>query len=401
MNQQDKEVRVSVIIPAYNVEKYIEQCLESFLPEHDPSIEVICVDDGSTDRTLEILRSYESRDNRITVISQENAGAGAARNKGMQYARGEYLAFFDADDFFEPGVLACAYDKATEENSDIVVFACDDYLEETGGYRPIHYSIHTEQLPEHRPFAGAEIRDNFFEAFVGWPWDKIFRRHFVEAHQLSFQEQRTTNDALFVFSALLIADRISTMEEVFAHHRRVGSGKSLSVSREKSWSCFYSALLAIRDRLNEWKLYDRRERDFINYSLNFSIWHLNTLKGDAYHRLYRKLKDEWFKELGVLEKPEEFFYFRDKYESLQAVLSMDSEEYLHFLADQNQAIVDAQRLELERLYRQQGQTNQELQRTRRDLEQMKKKYTEIQKMKSYRIGRAITLPYRAIRDRLK
>ena len=241
-----KRIQVSVIIPAYNVENYIAQCLDSILLKDDLHMEVICVDDGSTDNTLRILKDYESRDYRVKVITQKNAGAGAARNNGMKYANGEYLAFFDADDFFEPEVLFYAYDLACREKSDIVVFRSDDYIEETGEFSPIPYSIHTEQLPDYRPFPGSEIEDNIFEAFVGWPWDKLFRSQFVKENHLVYQEQRTTNDALFVFSAIIKADRISIREDILAHHRRHGSGKSLSVSREKSWDCFYSALLAIR-----------------------------------------------------------------------------------------------------------------------------------------------------------
>ena len=93
-------IKVSVILPVYNGEKYIKKCMESLISQTLKEIEIICVDDGSVDGTLEALKEYENLDN-VTVITQENAGAGAARNKGISYAKGEYLSFLDADDIFE------------------------------------------------------------------------------------------------------------------------------------------------------------------------------------------------------------------------------------------------------------------------------------------------------------
>ena len=95
-------VKVSVILPVYNVEKYLKECLDSILNQTLQEIEVICVDDGSTDRSLEILREYEKKDKRVIVLTQENKGAGAARNKGLAIAKGEYLSFLDSDDFLLP-----------------------------------------------------------------------------------------------------------------------------------------------------------------------------------------------------------------------------------------------------------------------------------------------------------
>ena len=99
------EPKVSVIIPVYNVEKYLGPCLDSILGQTLNNIEVICVDDGSTDRSLDILREYEKRDARVKVLTQPNTNAGAARNKGIQQARGEYLSFLDSDDHFDPTML--------------------------------------------------------------------------------------------------------------------------------------------------------------------------------------------------------------------------------------------------------------------------------------------------------
>jgi len=112
-----KEIKVSIIIPVYNAEKYIREDLDSLLGQSLREIEVICVDDGSKDSSLKILEDYQRKDDRIKILKQENKGAGAARNEGMKEAKGDYLIFLDADDFFEKDMLEKSVGKMEEEES--------------------------------------------------------------------------------------------------------------------------------------------------------------------------------------------------------------------------------------------------------------------------------------------
>ena len=232
--------RISVIITAYNAQSYLEQTLDCITGQTLKDIEIICVDDGSTDRTPQILDTYAASDSRITAVHQKNGGAGAARNHGMRYATGEYLSILDADDFYEPDMLEKAYCFASENQADIAVFRCDLYREATDTFSPCNYSIHEGLLPQKSPFAANDIQRDVFKLFVGWAWDKLFLRSFVEEHHLRFQEQRTTNDMLFVFSALLLARRIVTSQQVLAHHRQAAgntvghTGKKLDVLLQRT-----------------------------------------------------------------------------------------------------------------------------------------------------------------------
>ena len=303
---------VSVILPCYNAQAYIHQCVDSILNQTLTDLELICVDDGSTDATLEILRSYQAADSRVRVIRQENGGAGAARNNGLRLARGTYLSFLDADDFFEPAMLEKAVDAAERYQADYVVFASDRYHMDTASFAPVPWTIRRSDLPPYMPFSYRQLTDNVFLSFVGWAWDKLYRRSFVEAQQLRFQEQRTTNDMLFVFSALVTASRIAVVDEVLAHQRR-GSSESLSVTREKSWHCFYDALTALKERLVREDIFWELEKDYINYSLHFCLWHLNSLAEPSHTLLKQKLLTEWFRELGIEGKPESYFWSREEY----------------------------------------------------------------------------------------
>ena len=238
--------KVSVIIPVYNGETYLAQCLDSIIGQTLKEIEIICVNDGSKDRTQQILEKYAEKDSRIQIISQENGGAGAARNAGLRIARGEYLSILDGDDFFEPDMLEKAYKKAKESRAELLVFGSDQYYETTGEYKSVAWTIRRHALPPYRPMNYRQFTDNVFKVFVGWTWDKLFLRSFVEEQRLYFQEQRTSNDLLFTFLAIVTAKNIEILDEVLIHQRR-DNQNSLSNTREQSWTCFYEALLELRE----------------------------------------------------------------------------------------------------------------------------------------------------------
>lgn len=321
-----KQPIVSVIMPVYNGETYLRQCLDSVVNQTLKEIEIICVDDGSSDRSVEILKEYAAKDERVMVLQQANAGAGAARNNGLLKASGKYLSFLDSDDFFETDMLEKAVEKIAADRADFVVFRCDHYLNDTNTFKKAAYTLKKQTLPPYTPFNFRQITDNVFKAFVGWAWDKVYDREFVMKHNLKFQEQRTSNDMLFVFSALVLAKRITYLDTVLAHQRR-NNGESLSNTREKSWFCFYNALKALRDVLKEKGLYEELKKDFVNYAVHFSLWNLNTITGECYEKLYTKLHEEWFEELEVTGHDEDYFYNKTEYKQLADILRYDFKEY--------------------------------------------------------------------------
>lgn len=311
--------KVSVIIPVYNVEPYLKQCMDSVVGQTLKDIEIICVDDGSTDGSLDILKEYATEDSRIQIIEQKNAGAGAARNNGMRHATGKYLSFLDSDDFFEPRMLEKAYDLAEKDQADFVAYKSDQYHTEKKQFVSAYWVIHENEIPPYHPFNHRQMTGNVFKVFVGWAWDKLFLKEFVDKYHLTFQEQRTSNDLLFVFSAVVLAKKISVVPMVLAHQRR-DAKDSLSKTREYSWDCFYRALMALRDRLREEGLYEELERDYINYALHFSLWNYNTLSEPTKTKLKDKLRGEWFRELGVEGKSKDYFYNKQEFEQCQKIM---------------------------------------------------------------------------------
>ncbi|MCD8149307.1 MAG: glycosyltransferase [Clostridiales bacterium] len=311
-NIRKRNPEVSVIMPVYNASEHLRQCLDSVTGQTLREIEIICVDDGSTDDSVAILNEYAAKDSRIRVITQENAGAGAARNRGLEAAGGEYLSILDADDFFEPTMLEKAYEKAKASDAQVLVFRSDQYREDLGQLVQADWTLRKQELPPYRPMDFRTFTGNVFKVFVGWAWDKLFLREFVEENHLRFQEIRTSNDMLFVFSAIVLAERIEILDEVLAHQRR-NNPKSLSNTREKSWDCFHEALNALKAVLEERGLYWQLEQDYINYALHFSLWHLNTITGPKKKELRAALKNEWFEEFGIKGKPKGYFYNQKEY----------------------------------------------------------------------------------------
>ena len=306
-------VKVSVIIPVYNVENYLDQCLTSIVNQTLKEIEIICVNDSSTDGSLEILNKYAKQDTRVQVVTQKNAGAGAARNRGMAMATGKYLAFLDADDFFEADLLEKQYQMAETDKADFVVCKSDQYHTEKKEYVQVSWVVREKELPPYHPFSYRQMTDNVFKVFVGWAWDKLYRRSFVEQYHLKFQEQRTSNDMLFVFSAIVMAKKIAIVQEILIHQRR-DTKDSLSKTRENSWWCFYDALTALREKLIEEDKFWELEKDFINYALHFTLWNYNTLSEPTKSLLKEKLESEWLEKLGIKEKTEEYFYNKKEYQ---------------------------------------------------------------------------------------
>lgn len=182
---------ISVIIPAYNAEKYIERCIRSVQNQTYQNIEIIVVNDGSADGTEEICRKCGSQDARIRVLSQENRGVSAARNRGMEEAKGEYFSFVDADDTLPPAALAVLLEKLAAEKADIA----------SGGMRAIHNDgTVKEESASSGIWTGQKalemsLRDNTHTYSV---WGKLFKKEFVG--RVRFEEKRSIHeDSFFLF----------------------------------------------------------------------------------------------------------------------------------------------------------------------------------------------------------
>ncbi|MDR1473100.1 MAG: glycosyltransferase [Lactobacillales bacterium] len=200
---QLEEMKVSIILPTYNVADYLEECITSILKQTYQNWEAIFVNDGSTDDSVEIIRRYMKRDSRIRLISQKNSGAGIARNNGLKNALGQYICFADPDDFLAANLLESNLKMIQEHGSDLIMF---DHFNFGRKKKYVNNQLDTSFFVYS---SAAEIAKHFDELFNNFaifaPWNKIYRSAFLKKHKIFFNDQKSGEDAFFnikVFSKI-------------------------------------------------------------------------------------------------------------------------------------------------------------------------------------------------------
>ncbi len=342
------DVKVSIVIACYNEEHYIGQCLDSLTTQTLRDIEIIVVNDGSTDASMNVIQQCAIKDRRITAVQGQHHGAAQARNFGMRYAHGKYISFFDADDYAAPDCYQIMYDSAEKNESDICVVGSQSLDNETGEIQTLHYTMKKEYLPSSNPFSSKEIPASIFLAFNGWAWDKLFLFSFLQKENIEFQDLRSTNDMLFVDKSLLCADSIYVLDTVLITHR-INKRNSISATRDLSWDCFYKALLALKNVLDERKCIDEIYLSYAMWATEFIHWQLSTYHGNAFIKAYNLLHDGGLDQLDFLKVHKERFDQAHKpwYDYCAYIHQNDLGSYLDELwmkaADQNKALADKNR----------------------------------------------------------
>jgi len=216
-------IRFSIIIPVYNVEKYLDECFESVLSQKFGNFEIICVDDCSTDNSWNILEKYAEKDKRIRIFKQEkNAGQGVARNRALDLAQGEYVLFVDPDDWIETDSLNILNKELTRTNAEVLCFGAYDYEETTDkieGRKEI-LRLTSEFVLNHAEWSCSwkdlKVDDLFCSGAV---WDKCYGREFIKKKQIHFAPTRIGEDNLFSLNSLLSAEKIFFIEESLYYYR--------------------------------------------------------------------------------------------------------------------------------------------------------------------------------------
>lgn len=227
---------VSVIIPVYNVGEYIEQCLRSVMSQSYSNLEIIVVDDGSTDSTFDICSRLAQEDNRILIIHIENSGVSVARNVALKNAKGEYIGFIDGDDLIEPKMYEILMNQMSASTSDIVICGFDNKEHIT------HCSLETV-WKEYT--SDVFMEQSFFSSTVQVErtlWHMLFKRKTLEGLQFD-SDLINGEDNLFILKAYLKAENISLTSKVLYHYiKRKNSLTTSNFSKEKVVSRFESSM---------------------------------------------------------------------------------------------------------------------------------------------------------------
>ena len=300
--------KISVILPVYNVEEYLAECLDSIINQTLKEIEIICVNDGSTDNSLVILKEYASKDKRIKIIDISNRGCGYSRKIALREAKGEYILFCDSDDkysyneaFFE------LYDKIKKANTDLLIF---DYYLVTYKEEYKKYPVPEQEIFDYKDFI------NFYFVPVA-PWMKLYKKSFLDKYQDWYlsEENVTSGDTPLHYQVIIRAENISYLDKpLYTHYKRNNSLQRKQIT-EKTLRDYCKHVQAINKLIKEECTVEKIKKDIIRFFFISFSWRLES---------YIKNNAQFLKDYETAK------IIKDTYLQIsKTVLNIDLSEYLY------------------------------------------------------------------------
>lgn len=280
--------KISVILPVFNEEKYIKDAVSSVLNQSFDDFELIVVNDGSTDSTLDIIESVD--DNRIRLISQTNMGPGASRNAALKIASGDYVMFIDGDDIYCPDALKTAYGEITSKNTDISIFQIIKYDGEKYSQNSWFNLDNFPEEFESRVFSPHECRDFLFDISVS-ACQKIFKRSFLDKINARFPEGIYFEDMPFFFYTFLKSQRVSIIKK-HLYVRRKHEG-SITESVDSKFLDTVPAGQILMDIFTENGWYDMYLFDLVAFKINGPRYALMGIEEKYRESLYLLIKKDY------------------------------------------------------------------------------------------------------------
>lgn len=302
---------VSIVIPVYNVEKYIEETMECIMEQTMRDIEIICVNDSSTDYSLQILERFADKDRRVTIINNHcNQGAAAARNIGLKNAQGAYICFLDADDIFEQDMLLKEYDAICRYDADIAVVHTAYFKDDRNDYNM------WEDLWKEQAVSIDKSNHNLLRDWELPPWNKMYKKKFLEDNKLLFQDLTSSNDVFFGVMSVFLAKKIVMVEssEPLVFYR---TGTKTQISARRIPMNAYRAFEKVYNELVSRKLWEKYYEYFFDYFLVCILYELRcSKKGETNRQLYEFIAQDGLKRLGLLEIEEGKFKNQHVYQGI-------------------------------------------------------------------------------------
>lgn len=297
-------MKISIIMPLFNAEKYLEEAIQSILKQTYHEFEVICINDASSDGTLEILKRFRKIDKRILILENEiRSGAAISRNKGICQAKGKYIVFLDGDDIFDEELLEVAYKTIEAKDADIAIYeyehvASEHIYEKRKKWRSNQY---IEKYCRHT-FTALECAPVEYVKWPASPCSEIFRRDFIISNKLEFQDLPSSNDVYFVKMALLIAKKIIMVNDdrimVYARDHDVPT----RISFDRDPMCAYLAMMKLGKELIARNLFSEMY-DYFYYQAFFILIAaiLKTKSKEKAELFYEFLRKKGIRELILLD----------------------------------------------------------------------------------------------------
>ncbi len=350
-------VKVSIIIPVFNVENYLEECLDSVLAQSLKEIEIICVNDGSVDRSLEILREYEQKYDQMIVLDQLNAGQSAARNRALDIAQGKYVYFMDSDDLIVSHMMEELWEKCEEQDLDVLYFSGTSFYE-------------NEELEEkHKNFVNSYYRSGIYEKvctgqemlvqlqenkdYTVSPCLQLIRRNLLEENHLRFTEGIIHEDNCFSFQVLLSAERAFCVNDIYFYRRVREESVMTKEETYKNLRGYFVCLMKQLQFAGTQNITDPK----VNEKIEYILWRLNFHVQRIYLKVPVADREKFINSCTAYER----YFFK-------SVILKDVEVNV---------------------------------KNGKKIKKLEKRIRDIKKSHSYRIGRAMTYPVRLIKGGYK
>lgn len=287
MDDIKKRPKVSIILPVYNVAPYLRQSLDSIIAQTLTDIEIICVDDGSTDDSGKILDEYKEKDNRITVIHKRNAGTGAARNDGLKIATGECIGFVDPDDWILPNMYERLYNILQDKELDIVMFTPDVFNDQTQKHEGFLYfqDSNFPKILDDKIFNKDDISPFSYPMCV---WNKLYRKKLFDDNNIDFAEGLDFEDHKVIFKSLFTAKRIYFIREKLYVYRHSRQGSILSDNDTRMFDHIkiYDIVENILKETGNWEKF---HLDFLRYKVHNILYYYTMIKPQYKDEYYKKM----------------------------------------------------------------------------------------------------------------
>lgn len=290
------KIKVSVIVPVFNVEEYLSTSLDSILNQTLKDIEIICINDGSTDASLDILENYAKKDARIKIISKKNEGQGIARNIGLDNAQGEFIAFVDSDDFIKEDMLEKSYEKSVSKNLDLVMYKISSFDNETHEINDNlwYYSLKCFDGFEKEIFNNSDTK-KFTHLISVTPFNKLYKRSFIEKNNIRFPDKYIFEDEVFFYNVYLKAKRISLIDENLYYYRTNRKGSTVSNNSDKDYTDVVHIFRLIRQLLIETNYLNTYKKQVYNRFFHLILWRFSQTAPKYRENFFNLMKMEFSK----------------------------------------------------------------------------------------------------------
>lgn len=383
---------VSVVIPVYNAKRYLEACVQSLEEQSLRSFELICVDDGSTDSSAELLGTLAKRYENLRILSLEHAGVSAARNAGIEDAVGTYLLFVDADDTVDRQLLELAVQKADACSADMTIFGFDEFYGKSDTYVPREICGNNDLFE--RSFNLSEMSCLTTELTTPNVWRILYRRSLLTESGIRFHEDlHAAEDLAFIYETLFVAQRITLMEQRLYHYRRDGEG---SITHGERGDTCLRSLAYVRAFGESHGLFDnvRIKRQLVNLVLD-TIWYsLDTAHlRQEFDRIYTGYQREWQDYIYNSKDLIDGDYLGGRYRRFfDATQGADAEDYLFYLLADKRDEIERLRMESSSL----ATAKEELARTN---DELRRASNTTQEVRLSAIRRLVTALRRCLRGK--